>query len=91
MDRNDGLFVGRIDGFECLAVDAFDPFVVDESRPRLFSRGVLFWRLVGQDTGCYTRWGKVDNEDFDAVEDEDGLTGRLAARICPMLGSRASG
>lgn len=32
MDGDDGFLIGGIDGFERLAVDAFDPFVVDESR-----------------------------------------------------------
>ena len=35
MNGDDGFLVGRVDGFKGLAVNAFDPFVVDESEPRL--------------------------------------------------------
>lgn len=35
VNGDDWLLVGGIDGLECLAVDAFHPFVVDEAVPRL--------------------------------------------------------
>lgn len=37
LNRDDRLLVGRVDGLKGLAVDAFDPFVVDESVPRLLA------------------------------------------------------
>lgn len=45
MNGDDGFLVGRIDGFKGLAVDAFDPFVVDESEPRLSA--IWGWEVGG--------------------------------------------
>ncbi len=48
VDSNDGFLVRRVDGLEGLAVDTFDPFVVDESGPRLLAGRC---RMVGQNVG----------------------------------------
>lgn len=47
MDGDDRLLVARVDGLECLAIDAFYPFVVDEAVPRLLAScsGLVGWTL----------------------------------------------
>lgn len=51
LNSDDRLLVGRVDGLKGLAVDAFDPFVVDKSVPRLLASswvgGALFFLKWG--------------------------------------------
>lgn len=56
MNGDDWFLVGRIDGFKGLAVDAFNPFVVDESEPRLSAIWGLGGGVMDDDEGPHSFW-----------------------------------
>lgn len=79
MDGDNGLLVGGVDGLECLAVDTFHPFVVDEAVPRLLASCS---GLVGSILRAGFAHPSVKHMRF--LQEETGkLTVLWADHICP--------